>query len=421
METEAKYRLDTDENKAFLKELRENLFAFGVLFPSPEGSAYYLGDDRTPQKDRPRETWITARMAHVYSLAVLLKRDQYANLADVAFRGIQGELTDAGNGGYYAGITANGEVLPSKQCYAHAFVMLAASSGILAGRPGADKLLEKVRITYDRRFWEEAKGLSLNGWDTEFTKPEEYRGLNANMHSVEAFLAVADATGEEMYRQRAGRIIGHVMEWARKFEYRLPEHFSAEWKPMPEYNRDNPRDPFLPYGATPGHGMEWARLIVQWALSTAKKEGMNLRQAKFSPDYAIYFETAERLYQRAKADGWNADGAPGFVYTTDWKGVPVVHDRMHWTLAEAINTAAVLYRVTGAEIYFNDYAMYMKYLEEKVLDTSVGSWYHQLNLKNEVIGTVWPGKPDLYHAVQATLIPYADPAVSVAAELKNRA
>ena len=48
------------------------------------------------------------------------------------------------------------------------------------------------------------------------------------------------------------------------------------------------------------------------------------------------------------------------VYTTDWSGRPVVHDRMHWTLAEAINTSAVLYHVTGKQEYADDYAQFMK-------------------------------------------------------------
>ena len=34
------------------------------------------------------------------------------------------------------------------------------------------------------------------------------------MHSVEAFLAVADVTGDETWRERAGRIIKHVLGWA---------------------------------------------------------------------------------------------------------------------------------------------------------------------------------------------------------------
>ena len=76
---------------------------------------------------------------------------------------------------------------------------------------------------------------------------------------------------------------------------------------------------------------------------------------------------------------------------------------MHWTLAEGINTAAVLYRVTGKQKYADDYAAFMEYLDEKVLDHVNGSWFHQLDRENKVVGTVWPGKADLYHAAQATL------------------
>ena len=43
---------------------------------------------------------------------------------------------------------------------------------------------------------------------------------------------------------------------------------------------------------------------------------------------------------RAVRDGWAVDGAPGFAYTTDWAGAPVVRTRMHWVAAEAIGAAA---------------------------------------------------------------------------------
>ena len=63
-----KYQIDTEENRSFLTELREELLSFGQKFPSPGGGSYYLGDDGTPWKERNRETWITSRMAHVYSM-----------------------------------------------------------------------------------------------------------------------------------------------------------------------------------------------------------------------------------------------------------------------------------------------------------------------------------------------------------------
>lgn len=404
-ETTKKYQIDTEENRAFLQEVREDLLDFGHRFPSPQGSSYYLGDDGTPWKERNRETWITCRMAHVYSIGVLLGHQGSGELVDAALKGLTGELHDRRNGGWYPGVTAEGAFLPDKQCYAHAFVILAASSAMLAGRKGAERLLEEALDLFELRFWNEEEGLACDTWNTEFTVLDDYRGLNANMHTVEAFLAAADAAGREQYRSWAGRIIGHVIGWASANAWRIPEHFTKEWEPMLEYNKECPADPFKPYGATPGHGIEWARLITQWALSVYGDDQEKL---------GIYVEAAGKLYRRAVRDAWRADGARGIVYTTDWEGKPVIHDRMHWTLAEAVNTSAVLYRVTADTEYAQDYAQFMQYLDEQVLDHVNGSWFHQMNEKGEVTGSVWPGKSDLYHAFQAMLIPYCKPGVSVA-------
>lgn len=405
-----KYQIDTEENKAFLKEIREGLFAFGHQFPSPGGSAYYLGDDGTPWRERNREIYVTCRMAHVYSIGMFLQHEGSAELVDAALKGLAGELEDTEHGGWYAGLTADGRNLPDKQCYAHAFVILAASSALLAGREGAGELLKKAIELYDLRFWNEEEGLACDTWNTEFTVLEDYRGLNANMHTVEAFLAAADVLEDETYRVRAGRIIEKVTGWAQKNEWRIPEHFTKQWEALLEYNRERPDDPFKPYGATPGHGIEWARLITQWALSANKDDQKRAGR---------YVEIAENLYNRAVADAWNADGAPGICYTTDWQGKPVVHDRMHWTLAEAINTSAVLWHVTGKEKYAADYEQFMEYLDTTVLDHVNGSWFHQLDENNRLKETVWPGKADLYHALQATLIPYYAPDVSIAAAVKE--
>lgn len=408
--TENKYQLGTAENQKFLQDVRDGLLSFGHQFPSPGGSSYYLGDDGTPWKDRNRETWITSRMTHVYSIGSMLGHEGSEALADAALKGLRGELHDDQNGGWYAGLTKDNEIVPTKQCYAHAFVILAASSGVLACREGAAELLKDALALYDLRFWNEEEGLSCDTWNTEFTELDSYRGLNANMHTVEAFLAAADVTGDEKYRVRAGRIIDHVLVWAKDNNWRIPEHFSSDWVPDLECNKDRPDDQFKPYGATPGHGIEWARLITQWALSTYKEDKAGATS---------YIEAAENLYNRAVSDAWNADGAPGICYTTDWNGKPVVHDRMHWTLAEAINASAVLHRVTGKEKYAADYAEFMKYLDEKVLDHVNGSWFHQLDRENNLLETVWPGKSDIYHALQATLIPYYDPSLSIAVAVKK--
>ena len=405
-----KYQIDTQENRAFLKELRDDLLRFGHRFPSEQGGSYYLGDGGTPWKDRNRETWITCRMCHVYSIGSFLGHEGSEKLVDEALKGLKGELHDEEHGGWFAGRTAEDRIVPNKQCYAHAFVILASCSALLAGREGAKELLKEALELYDLRFWNEEEGLACDTWNTEFTVLDDYRGINANMHTVEAFLAVADVTGNEIYRKRAGRIIERVIGWAEENAWRIPEHFTKEWQPDLECNKQQPDDPFKPYGATPGHGIEWARLIVQWALSTYKN----------TPEAAEkYINASENLFNRAVADAWNVDGARGIVYTTDWEGKPVVHDRMHWTLAEAINTAAILYHLTQKTKYSDDYAEFLEYLDEEVLDHVNGSWFHQLDQHNHLMGTVWPGKSDIYHALQATLIPYHTPEVSIALAVKE--
>lgn len=406
-----KYKYGTKENKEFFSVLAKELLHFGVKFPSPGGGSYYLGDDGTPWKERNIETWITCRMVHVYSIGHMMGFEGAGELADAGIKGLLGELKDIKSGGWYAGLTPEGGILPLKQCYAHAFVILAATSAYLAGRDKAQELLEEALMVYDKFFWNDSEGLAVDTWNTEFTELDSYRGINANMHTVEAFLAVADATGDEVYRDRAGRIIDHVIAWAWDNDYRIPEHFGPDWKADLEKNKEKPDDPFKPYGATPGHGIEWARLITQWAKSTFEDDDEAIKP---------YIETACRLFERAIVDGWNADGHRGIVYTTDWNGKPVVHDRMHWTLAEAINSSAVLFNVTDKEEYADDFAQFVKYLDEEVHDHVNGSWFHQLDENNKLKETVWPGKSDIYHAFQAMLIPYARVDLSIAACIKEQ-
>ncbi len=408
-----KYTYGEEENREFLKKTAEELLNFGHAFSSPEGGAYYLGDDGSPWKDRPRYTWITCRMCHVYSIGHLMGHSGSRKLAEAALKGLNGELKDSVNGGWYAGIGADGNPLPAKQCYAHAFVILAACSALEAGCEGAKELLDLALETYDRYFWDEEEGLSCDTWDTEFVTCDPYRGINANMHSVEAFLAVADVCNDQEYRRRAGRIIDHVVLWAGENDWRIPEHFDENWNVLLEFNDDRKDDPFKPYGATPGHGIEWARLITQWAVSSFGTSDIDGPE-----DGRKYIDAARRMYSRAIKDGWMADGAPGIVYTTDWSGKPVIHDRMHWTLAEAINTSSVLYRVSGDEKYAADYSEFMEYLDKAVIDHNNGSWYHQLDRDNRLLETVWPGKSDLYHALQAMIIPYGEISISVIDQVK---
>lgn len=386
--------IDEPSHHAWLEAESQRLLTFGRRFPAPDGGAHWLDDDGAPDPARPVFTWISARMAHVYALAHLRGTPGAGTLARRALAGLTGPLHDHELGGWFASAGPDGEVDDAKSAYAHAFVILAASTGSVAELPGARELLDEAIAVYLDRFWDEAHGMARDGWDRAWTVLDEYRGVNANMHSVEAMLAAADATGDPTWRVRALRIVTRVVDGsARANGWRIPEHFDSSWRPLLEYNADRPDDQFKPYGATIGHGLEWARLTLH----------LHAALGDAAPTWMV--GAAGELYRRAVADGWAVDGAPGFVYTTDWSGAPVVRTRLHWVPAEAIGAAAALYLATGDMAYDADYRRWWDYVATEVIDLDRGSWHHELDAENRPTATVWPGKADLYHAYQATLVP----------------
>jgi mannose/cellobiose epimerase-like protein (N-acyl-D-glucosamine 2-epimerase family) len=56
-----------------------------------------------------------------------------------------------------------------------------------------------------------------------------------------------------------------------------------------------------------------------------------------------------------------------------------------------------------------------------LLDRERGSWRHELNPDNRPAARTWHGKPDIYHAIQATLVPRLPLAPSFAGALRGQA
>jgi len=391
--------LDRDHHRRWLETECRALLELG-RGARVDGGFGWLGNDGVPDARRPLELWITTRMTHVFALGHLLGEPGCGPLADHGLGAIRATFEDREHGGWFSRPGETG-----KAAYDHAFVLLAAASATVAGRAGARELLDAATAVVDARFWDEQAGACAESWDRAWRTPEPYRGANSNMHMVEAFLAVRDATADDAWARRALRIAERLIDGgARRHEWRVVEHFGASWHPVFDYNADRPRDPFRPYGVTPGHGLEWSRLLL------------GLRAAL--PDPPGWLEEAARaLFDRAVADGWDRS-AGGFAYTTDSGGRPVVRERFHWVLAEGIGAAATLLAATGEAAYEECYRTFWDFADVHLRDRRHGGWHHELDAENQPSATTWVGKPDLYHAVQATLIPRLGIAPSLAGALR---
>jgi sulfoquinovose isomerase len=387
-------RLRDSDHLRWLEAEGDRLLEFSRAARHPAGGFAWLDIAGRPELDRPVELWITCRMTHVFSLGHLLGRSGCAPLADHGLRALEGRFRDAAHGGWYAAVDPHGPTGREKSAYPHAFVVLAAASATLADRPGGRELLDEALDVLLTRFWDDEHGMVVEEFDESFTRLDPYRGVNANMHTVEALLEAADATGDRTLLDRALRILTRVVhDLGPRHDWRLPEHFDEEWTPLLDYNADRPADPFRPYGATIGHWLEWARLAL------------HLRAALGDDAPGWLLDDAVSLFDAAVREGWAADGADGFVYTVDWEGRPVVRERMHWVAAEATATAAALHTATGDPAYDVWYATWWDHISAVFIDHELGSWRHELDATNQPSSVVWNGKPDTYHAFQATLFP----------------
>ena len=407
---------------AWLDAEGDALLAFARGSRTPLGFGR-LDDDGAVPEPGSAELWITCRMTHVFALGALRGRPGCAELADHGVRSLTTTFADAEHGGWFTAVTDDagsavpaGEAGARKEAYPHAFVLLAASSATAAGRPGAADLLARALAVHSAHFWDEPAGMVVEGWDRAFTTPEDYRGVNATMHTVEAYLAVADVTEEDLWLDRARRMTRRVVDgFAREHAWRTPEHFTPAWEPLLDYNRAEPAHPFRPFGATVGHWLEWSRLTLQLRAALA---------ARGRATEPWLLEGARALFDTAVAEGWAVDGADGFVYTVDFDGRPVVRERMHWVVCEAIGAAAALHAATGADDAERWYRTWWDYARRHLIEQP-GRWRHELDPVNAPAAGTWAGKPDVYHAYQATLLPRVPlaPALSaaVAAGLVQRA
>ncbi|MFF2296827.1 AGE family epimerase/isomerase [Arthrobacter sp. NPDC058127] len=396
--------MDLDAHHRWLKREQERLLQFHERH-ALAGDIGYAPLDREgkPLLDGPRELYATARLVYCFALAHLMGRPGAATIARHGLEALSEAFLDTDNGGWFNSISRTGTPLDTtKNAYAHAFVLLAAAGATQAGLDGAADLLGHVDAVLDKHFWREDEGAAVDALTADWTLLEPgYRGQNANMHLTEAYIAAFEATGDSKFQRRAERISTLIIvRNGETSKWRIPEHFDDNWVADPAYNIDGRADPFRPYGSLVGHWFEWARLLLQLNALPGSK-------LKWAP------EAARQLFAAATRDGWNVKTG-GVVYTVDLEGNPVNINTMHWAMAEAVGAAVYLYRATSDPTYEAWYRRFWSYISLSVIDRKSGSWWHELDSSGKPAFETWSGKPDLYHALQATLYARADSSCGLA-------
>nr|WP_295892146.1 AGE family epimerase/isomerase [uncultured Devosia sp.] len=379
-------------HRQYLMRQANNLFDFFEA-PSmnPKGGFFELDDEGNPldADNANRQIHVTTRMVHCAVLGSLIGRPGSDEIVDHGMRYIWERHRDTKRGGYVWSLDDNGVTNGSKQAYGHAFVLLAASSAKLVGHPLADQMLADVTNIINTRFWDEQSGSVKDEYNQDWSQLLPYRGQNANMHMTEALMAAFEATGNRDYLTKAERIAELIIARnAVPLGHRVAEHFDQHWVLDKNYEGN---EMFRPSGTTPGHWLEWSRLLYQlWVLGEKRLSWMT--------------GAARELFVQSIELGWDKVHG-GFFYTLDWDNKPIMREKLWWPTSEAIGAAAYISAFDSGDYFQAWYRKLWDYAENHVIDHKRGGWLSELTEDLRPTSRLFVGKPDIYHALQACLIP----------------
>ena len=353
-----------------------------------DGGFDVLDWEGRPLLDQAQELHTTTRLVHSYSIAKRAGFEGYDDIIDAGLKFIWQMHRDHQHEGYFWSVKNGRACDDVKLAYGHVFVLLAGASAKKIGHNDAQRLIDDVSQVLWSQFWDDACGLLKDEFTRDWKPFSSYRGMNANMHGIEAFLTAFEATGDRNFLEKAGRILDFFTKHiAPQFSWRIPEHYDENWNVDFHYE-GNPM--FRPRGTTPGHSFELGRLLIQYLELSEQLNADSLNIAK-------------NIIDQALSDAWHENG--GFVYTLSVDGRVDKSARYWWPVTEAISAVDVLYRLTGDDKYFHWYEKLWSFADAHLIDHKLGGWFPEIDDNNQPTAKQFLGKPDLYHSLQSCLFP----------------
>ena len=326
-------------------------------------------DDGSVFEPGKRHLVSSTRMVFNYSTAHrLFDNPEYKAMALHGIAYVDGMHWDPKRQGYHWLLQDNAPVDQTNHCYGLAFVMLAYASAMGVGCASAKQGIYRVWALLEEKFWQPEQGIYADEATADWSSLSSYRGQNANMHCCEALIAAYEATGDALFYQRARDLAYTVaVKLAAKAEGLVWEHYTESLDVDWDYNRDDPKNLYRPWGFQPGHQTEWSKLLLQ--LHGHKSEPWMLQRAQ-----ALFDESFDRCWDSARG---------GIYYGHAPDGSICDDDKYFWVQAETFAAAAMLAQATGNDHYWKIYDQIWDYCWTHMIDHQHGAWYRLLDADNQ--------------------------------------
>lgn len=224
---------------------------------APQGYLEYLSPEGEPASAPiPHSPLVTGRLVYCFSQAHLLGVAGALEAARHGFRFLTERCWDGAEGGFFHGLDAEGTPLDrGKQAYDMAYVLfglawLHRATGETAPLEWAARTIDYLDAhLLDRR----RGGYRVAAAAAPADEDPRPRELAAQMHLLEAFQALHQATGDAAWLDRASRMVAFILERLLDTETgSLGERYSTDWEAQDELREpgDNAEVAWMLYAHT---------------------------------------------------------------------------------------------------------------------------------------------------------------------------
>ena len=355
--------------KKEMEDQLENILSWWMqIIPDEQNGGFYgkIDHNNIIYHEAPKGSVLNSRIIWAFSSAYnLTGKKAYLKIAERAFNYFIGHFIDEEFGGVYWTINFKGEALnQKKQIYALAFAVYGLSEYYRTSKneKAREMTTELYNIilnqSYDKkqggyiealtRDWKEIEDLRLSAKDSN-----EKKSMNTHLHLLEAFTNLYRAWKDESVRRRVIELIqifiDHIID---KNTHHLILFFDEQW---------NPKSNIISYG----HDIEAAWLIQE--------------AAEIIEDHSLLEEVKKISVTIAEAAAKGLDTDGGLWYEYDVRQKHLIRQKHSWPQAEAMIGFFNAWQITGNEKYLNQSLRSWEFVQDCMLDKSLGEWYWGVN------------------------------------------
>ena len=384
----------------FHKELHNNILPYWMKYGVEKNGHGFYGAvdlDGNPVLSANKTSVLNARILWTFSAAAMLEgNNEYAAMADKAYKVVTHDFDDKKYGGYYMELTSDDKVANDiKHTYAQAFVLYSLCK-YFEFRP-LESVLQKIKDFF-HLLEEKAKDPDHAGYRESFTRDwkiygenrmadnNEPKSMNTHLHVLEAWAALYKVWKDPVVEKRLTELMVLFLDKIIRKE----GHFGIFFDEA--FNEAESSKGICSFG----HDIEGSWLLWEAAEILGNENIIN----RMRP-------VAVKMVDNIEQVAVDKDG--GLFLESTRFGSHVKTNKHWWQQAETLVGFMNAYELTTDEKYWNTVKLSWNFINTYLIDHERGEWYTKLNRLGVPFLVEPPDDPSPYYRNDWKIDPWKCP------------